>query len=146
MKKSLVAASCLFYSFFAFSEELPILTKKEYTGYVAPGYNSAHICEIYASNKVVISNTYGQFNYSITKSVELSGNYKNMLENAEQGPFKSYTYPMDVGSLIYEGNILQNNGTYKKVKLGTKMGNNWSIENQSVGAYGLRLALDDLCK
>ena len=69
-----------------------------------------------------------------------------MLEDSAQGPFKSFPSPMDVGSLTYEGNILQNDGTYKGIKLGSKKGSNWSIEKQSVNAYGLRLALDDLCK
>ncbi len=142
-------AVTIFFSLFSltnsFAMEKPILTKKSYSGYVAPGYNTANECEVFA-NKVVINNTYGQLKYSTTKIIELSGNVRAMLENSLTGPFKTYIYPTDMGTTIYEGNLIISSGTYKNIQLGTKMGENWSLENQAAGAFGLRLALDNLCK
>ena len=71
-------------------------------------------------HKVVMTNTFGQLKYTTTKMIELSGNVRAMLENAVAGPFKSYTYPMDVGSTIYEGNLIISSGSYKNIRLGTK--------------------------
>lgn len=145
MSKLPIFSLCLALISNAYAIENPILTKKSYSGYVAPGYNTAYECEVFA-HKVVMTNTFGQLKYTTTKMIELSGNVRAMLENAVAGPFKSYTYPMDVGSTIYEGNLIISSGSYKNIRLGTKMGDNWSLENQATGAYGLRLALDDLCK
>lgn len=132
--------------FFAYAtDETPVLTKKTATGYVAPGYNTAIECQVY-QNKVSIRYIAGMAAVKYEKPISLGGGMNWMIDEARHTAIKRNIVPSDAGTVVYQAFYNNEYAMLEVVELGTIAGNAWALENSSVGAYGLRYLLDNLCK
>ncbi|APJ04809.1 hypothetical protein [Silvanigrella aquatica] len=122
----------------------PLLSKKQYSGYVAPGYNTSHECNIYP-NWVVITYGAGEAKIKHNKRIAISGNIFAMIEEAKRGPYEKNNSPLDASAASYTALKTNIDGTVSSIDLGVYVGDTWQLANLSAGAFGLRHLLDKLC-